>query len=103
MTPTATPTTPTDTATVTLVDYFAPWCGPCKAMEPIIHELKHEFDGKVEIEQIDVDQQPDIANAAGVMSLPTLHIKKGDKIVQTMIGFQSKEDLSKALTAALAS
>lgn len=88
-------------ADITLVDYHAPWCGPCRAMEPFMPELEQEFAGKVKFEKINVDEQPEISNAAGVMSLPTLHIKKGDKIVQTLIGYQSKEELTAKLKEAL--
>ncbi len=87
---------------VKLIDWHAPWCGPCRAMEPIITELKSELAGKVTFEEVNVDVEQDKANAAGVMSLPTLHIEKDGKVIQTLIGFQSKEELTKALKAALA-
>lgn len=88
---------------VKLIDYNAPWCGPCRAMEPIMEELQKELAGKVIIERINVDEQPDKSNAAGVMSIPTLHIVKDGKVMQTLIGYQSKEDLMKHLNAALRS
>ena len=89
--------------TVKLIDYHAPWCGPCRAMEPVIEELQKEMAGKLTVERINVDEEPDKSNAAGVMSIPTLHIMKDDKIMQTLIGYQSKEDLQKHLNAALQS
>jgi thioredoxin 1 len=70
-------------------------------MEPIMDELHKELDGKVKFEKVNVDAEPERSNAAGVMSIPTLHVVKDGKIVQTMIGFQSKQDLEKALLAAL--
>lgn len=88
---------------VTLIDYHAPWCGPCRAMEPFLPAVEQEFAGRVKFERVNVDEQPDIANAAGVMSLPTLHIKQGDKIMQTLIGYQSQEELTAKLNQALAS
>lgn len=91
----------TSTPSVKLVDYFAEWCGPCQAMKPFMHEIETELAGKVTFEMVDVDKESDRANAAGVMSIPTLHIEKDGKIIQTMIGFQSKDDLTKALNAAL--
>lgn len=87
--------------TVKLVDFHAPWCGPCRAMEPVIDELRKEMGDKLVIERINVDEEPDKSNAAGVMSIPTLHIVKDNKIVQTLIGYQSREELQKHLNAAL--
>lgn len=86
---------------VTLIDYNAPWCGPCRAMEPIFDELKKELAGQVIFEDVNVDTEPEKGNAAGVMSIPTLQILKNGKIVQTLIGYQSKEDLLKHLNAAI--
>jgi thioredoxin 1 len=94
--------TKTEETTLTFIDYYAPWCGPCRAMEPFMPELEKEFEGRVKFEKINVDEQPDISNAAGVMSLPTLHIKKGDKIVRTLIGYTGKEDLAAAFNELLA-
>jgi thioredoxin 1 len=91
----------TKAGTVTLVDWYADWCGPCRAMEPVLEEIEQELAGKLTIERIDVDKNQEKANAAGVMSMPTFHIKKGDKIVQTLIGYQNKEELSKHLQNAL--
>lgn len=100
---TAQPAKPAATAaaTVTLVDYYAPWCGPCRAMEPVMEEIEKEFAGKVTIKKINVDEEQEAANTAGVMSIPTLHVLRDNKVVQAMIGFQSKEELTKALQAAL--
>jgi thioredoxin 1 len=93
--------TPTATPNVTLVDWYAPWCQPCKAMEPVLKELEAEFAGKVNFEAINVDEQGDLANANGVMSMPTFHIKKNGKIVNTLIGYQNKQEMEKVLKDAI--
>ncbi len=87
---------------VKLIDHFAHWCGPCKAMEPVFEEIEKDYKGKVEFEKVDVDKEVERANAAGIMSIPTIHIVKDDRVVQVLIGYQSKEDLTKHLNAALA-
>lgn len=87
---------------IKLIDYYADWCGPCRAMESIMEELKKEMKGNVIFEKIDVDKEQDKANTAGVMSLPTFHIIKNEKIVQTLIGYHSKAELKKELEAAMA-
>lgn len=86
---------------VKLIDYQAPWCGPCRAMEPVMAEVKQELGSQVEFSDIDVDKEPDKANAAGVMSIPTFHIVKDGQIIQVLIGYQSKDEMLKHLRAAL--
>lgn len=88
-------------STVTLIDFHAPWCGPCRAMEPVFEEIEQEYAGRVTIEKVNVDEEQERASQAGVMSIPTLHIVKDGKILQTLIGYQSKDDLGKVLDQAL--
>jgi len=86
---------------IVLVDFWAEWCGPCKMIAPVLEELAGELDGKLTIGKLDVDHNPDTAMAFGVMSIPTLMIFKGGKVIVQMVGVQSKENLSSELKKAL--
>lgn len=82
---------------VKLLDFWAAWCGPCKIMEPVLEELEKELKGKVEIEKINVDENPGKASEYGVMSIPTYVIEKDGKEVGRRIGVTSKAELLKLL------
>lgn len=84
-------------AKIKLLDFWAPWCGPCKIMNPIIEELEKELGDKVVIEKINVDESTDTASKYGVMSIPTYIIMKDDKEVGRKIGVTSKADLLKLI------
>jgi len=85
---------------VTLVDFWAPWCGPCQMMGPIIEDLAKEKEGKFKIGKLNVDENPETAKKFGIMSIPTMIIFKDGKEVKQLIGVQSKESLIKELEAA---
>ncbi len=85
---------------VVLVDFWAPWCGPCLAMGPIIEELAKEFDGKAVVGKINVDENSKTAQDFAIMSIPALKIFKGGKVVQEFVGMQAKETLKDALEKA---
>jgi thioredoxin 1 len=85
-----------------LVDMWAPWCGPCIAMEPALKELSTQFEGKVDIAKLNVDDNPAIAQSLDVMSIPTLMIFKGGKPVQRIVGLTAKDKLAGLMTAAVA-
>lgn len=74
-----------------MVDFYADWCGPCKLMAPIVDALASEFEGKVKFGKMDVDECSDIAMEYGVMSIPTLIIFKGGKVVRKEVGIQTKK------------
>ena len=80
-----------------LVDFFAPWCGPCKMMAPTIEKLAKEYDGKVKIGKLDVDENNETGTKYEVQSIPTLLIFKGGKVVDKLVGFQSEEALKEKL------
>ena len=71
---------------VVLVDFWAAWCGPCRAIAPIIDDLAGEYDGKATIAKVDVDNNPRVAMEYGIRSIPALLIFKGGKVVDTIVG-----------------
>ena len=77
-----------------LVDFWAPWCGPCRMIAPVIEEIAAEFDGRVVVGKIDVDEEPGLAQRFGVMSIPTLIVLKGGKVVEQAVGARGKADVA---------
>ncbi|NMB06814.1 MAG: thioredoxin [Tissierellia bacterium] len=80
-----------------LVDFWAPWCGPCKALGPILDELSEEYNSKVKFVKINVDENPEISGEYRIMSIPTIKIFQNGKIVEDMVGLKSKSQLEKIL------
>jgi thioredoxin 1 len=80
-----------------LVDFWAPWCGPCKMIAPVLEDLDSEIGNKVKIVKLDVDENQETAAKYGVMSIPTLIVLKDGKEVDKVIGFQPKEALAERL------
>jgi len=79
---------------VTLVDFWAPWCGPCRMIAPVIEELAEDFDGKATIAKVNTDEEQDIAIKYGIRSIPTLLVFKDGEMVDTMVGASGKQVLA---------
>lgn len=77
-----------------LVDYWAPWCGPCKMVAPILDELASEYQGRLTIVKVNVDDNPGIAQKYGVRGIPTLTLFKGGSVEATKVGALSKSQLT---------
>ena len=82
---------------VSLVDFYADWCGPCKMIAPAIEELEKEMISKAKVLKLNIDQSPDVASAFGVMSIPTLIIFKDGRVVEKIVGAQPKHILKSKL------
>ena len=99
--------TPTTDATLTadvlnsdqpvLVDFWAPWCGPCRMVAPIVDEMAKTYEGKIKVFKLNTDENPNIASQYGIRSIPTLMIFKGGEKVDTVVGAVPANTLSQAI------
>lgn len=83
-----------------LVDFWAPWCGPCKAIAPILEELATELGDSVKICKVNVDEANDVAGQYNIRAIPTLLLFKGGQVVEQIVGLSSKADLKAKIEAA---
>ena len=81
----------------TLVDFYADWCGPCRAMGPVVDALANDLEGRANVVKVNVDESPELADQYGVQSIPTFIVVREGKATQRLVGTQSKQALTTAI------
>lgn len=76
-----------------LVDFWATWCGPCRMVAPIVEEIADEYDGRIKVGKVNVDEEPELAMQFRVASIPTLMVFKNGQLVNTAVGYRPKADI----------
>ncbi|MBK1781114.1 thioredoxin TrxA [Advenella sp. WQ 585] len=84
-----------------LVDYWAPWCGPCKAIAPVLEEVAKEYEGRLQVVKVDVQDHPEVAAQFGIRGIPTLMVFKNGEAVATKVGAVNKAQLTSFIDSAL--
>ena len=88
-----------DSDKLTVVDFWAEWCGPCRAIGPVIEELSKEYDGKVNVGKVNVDNNPQVSMNYGITSIPAILFIKGGQVVDKLVGAQPKGNFVKKIEA----
>lgn len=91
-----------DSTTPVLVDFGAEWCGPCRALAPIVEDLAKEYEGRLKVGTVDIDKAQGVAKKFGIMSVPTIIVFKGGEAVDRITGLQPKANLKKRIEAVVA-
>ena len=80
-----------------LLDFWAAWCGPCRMLSPIIEEIEKEYEGKAKVGKIKVEEEPELASAFRVVSIPSVMVVQGGKVVKASVGYRPKEQITAML------
>jgi len=80
-----------------IVDFWATWCGPCRAIKPVLESMSNEANGQFKVVGVDVDQEPDLATKYSVSAIPTILVFKNGELVKRFVGMKTKQDLLKAV------
>ena len=80
-----------------LIDFWAAWCGPCRMIAPAVEEIANEYEGKIKVGKINIDEEQQLAMQFGISSIPTLVLIKDGKIAETAVGYRTKEQIEKML------
>jgi thioredoxin 1 len=84
-----------------MVDFWAPWCGPCRMVAPIVEEMAKDYHGKVKVAKLNTDEAPDIAGRYGIRSIPTMLFFKNGALVQQLVGAYPKSKIAEKLDSSL--
>ena len=84
-----------------LVDFWAEWCGPCRMIAPIVEDFAAEYEGRLKVTKVNVDDNHAIAHKYGIMSIPTLGVFKGGRMVERLVGYLPKPELKRRIDAVL--
>lgn len=90
-----------DASEPVLVDFWAPWCGPCKMLAPTIDEVANEFEGKVRVGKMNTDENPQTATQHGISAIPTVMLFKGGQVVERFVGVTPKDQFAEKINAHL--